>query len=198
MIPPGLIPARGRAVVLVDGASGSGKTTLAARLADAWPSPITCVSLDSFYPGWGGLAEASALVASSVLAPDAPGYRRWDWEEGRPAEWVALDPGASLIVEGCGALTRRNRALATAGIWVVAAPADRKARARARAGEVFAPHWEQWAEQERAHWRADRPRELADWWFVDGRLRARTPAPVAPGGRLGGTMGVRASTPTPP
>ena len=170
MIPAALVPDSGRAVVLVDGGSGSGKTTLARLLADAWPGPIEVVSLDSFYPGWDGLAAASAAVASDVLDPERPGYRRWDWDAGRPAEWVDLDPTASLIVEGCGALTPRNRALATSGVWVVGGPDARRAAALARDGEEFAPHWEQWAAQERAHWRAHRPRELADWWVVDGRF----------------------------
>ncbi len=170
-LPAGLVPARGRAVVLLDGASGSGKTTLAAALAAAWPTPIRVVALDEFYPGWGGLAAASAMVAATVLRPQDPGYRRWDWEAGRPAEWVALDPDESLLVEGCGALTPASRALASAGIWVVGNPAERKARALARDGEQFAPHWDEWAAQERAHWRANRPRSLADWWWQDGRLR---------------------------
>lgn len=172
MIPADLLlPAPARVVVLVDGASGSGKTTLAADLAAQWPSPIRVVHLDDLYPGWGGLAAGSAMVADTVLRPDAPGYRRWEWRAGRPADWVALDPDASLIIEGCGALTAANRALATAGVWVVGNPAERKARALARDGDDFAPHWEEWAAQERAHWRANRPRELADWWWVDGRWR---------------------------
>lgn len=175
MFPADLVPDRGRAVVLIDGASGSGKTTLADELAQRWPGPagrpVRVVHLDAFYPGWGGLAAGSAMVAETVLRERDPGYRRWDWHARRPAEWVPLDPTDSLIVEGCGALTPANRALATAGIWVVGNPAERKRRALARDGEVFAPHWEEWAAQERAHWRAHRPRELADWWFVGGRLR---------------------------
>lgn len=173
MIPADLVPARGRAVVLIDGASGSGKTTLAADLAARWPTPIRVVHLDDFYPGWDGLAAASAAVAESVLRPDAPGFRRWDWVTGRPGAWVPLDPRESLIVEGCGALTAASRSRATAGIWVVGNPTERKERALARDGETFAAHWDAWAAQERAHWRAHRPRELADWWFVGGRWRHR-------------------------
>lgn len=171
MIPADLVPARGRAVVLVDGGSGSGKSTLAAELAAQWPAGIRVVSLDDFHPGWDGLAAGSRMVAGTVLRPDAPGYRRWDWGAGRPGEWVALDPDESLIVEGCGALTPANRALATAGVWVVGNPADRQRRALERDGAVLAEHWDQWEAQERAHWRAHRPRELADWWWVEGRFR---------------------------
>lgn len=173
MIPPGLLPTRGRAVLLVDGGSGSGKSTLAERLAAEWPAPIRVVALDDLHQGWDGLAAGARQVAGTVLRTENPGYRRWDWERGRPGDWVALDPDESLIIEGCGALTPANRALATAGIWVVGNPAERKLRALARDRDLFAGHWDQWAAQERAHWRAHRPRQLADWWWVDGRLLRR-------------------------
>ncbi len=171
LLPPGLVPDAGRAVVLVDGGSGSGKTRLAHALGQAWPSPITVVSLDAFYPGWHGLAAGSAIVADDVLHPRRPGYRAWDWTSGTPGAWVDLDPDAHLIVEGCGALTARNRALATAGIWVSAPAALRRERALTREPE-FADHWDAWAAQERAHGRAHRPRALADWIVTDGVLRA--------------------------
>ena len=160
-------------MLLIDGGSGSGKTTLAHDLAERWPSEITVVSLDAFYPGWGGLLAASEMVARDVLHPTNPGYRRWDWQQSRPAEWVPLDPDASLIIEGCGALTPANRALATSSIWMVAPEPERRERALTRDGDMFAPHWDEWARQERVHWRRHRPRELADWWHVDGRLVRR-------------------------
>lgn len=181
MIPSALTTVPGRVVLLLDGGSGSGKTTLAHAMADRWPTPITVVSLDSFYPGWDGLAQGSAMVARDVLRASDPGYRRWDWTAGRSAAWVPIDPTASLIVEGCGALTPANRALATAGIWLVRAPRERRALALARDGEVFAPHWEQWAAQERLHWHTHHPRDLADWWVHDDRFTRgpgrRRPAP---------------------
>lgn len=173
MIPAALVPHDGRAVVLIDGGSGAGKSTLAATLAAQWPTPIRVVSVDDMHPGWDGLAAGATQVANSVLRPDAPGYRRWNWVEGRPGEWVALDPSESLIIEGCGALTPQSRALATAGIWVVGNPHERKRRALERDGEELAQHWDQWAAQERAHWRAHRPAALADWWWINGGLRRR-------------------------
>jgi len=176
VLPRGLVPPAGRAVILIDGGSGAGKSSLAQALALAWPGPLRVVSLDDVFPGWDGLAEASDRVVSDLLRRDSPGYRRWDWHAGAPAEWVPLDPAESLVVEGCGALTPASRALATAGIWVVGDPATRRARAIARDGEELAAHWAQWAAQERAHWRRHHPRALADWWFVDGRFVRRTPA----------------------
>lgn len=161
-----------RAIVLVDGGSGAGKTTFAAELASVWPGPVRVVPLDAFYPGWDGLAAASMMVARDVLGRH--GYRRWDWALGRPTEWVSLDPVVPMIIEGCGALTPANRALATAGIWLAMDADRRRERALARDGEMFAPHWERWEAQERAHWRRHHPRELADWVIEGGRLRRRS------------------------
>lgn len=165
-----------RPVVLIDGGSGAGKSTLADALAQAWPSPLTVVSLDDLHQGWDGLAAGSEQVANSVLAREGAGYRGWDWERDRPGSWTDVDPASPLLIEGCGALTPANRALATAGIWVVGGPDERRRRALARDPEVFAGHWERWAAQERAHWRTHAPRTLADWWFVGGRfIRPRRP-----------------------
>lgn len=151
-----------RGVVLIDGGAGAGKSTLAAALVAAWPGVVQLVAMDSFYPGWGGLAAASELVADTVLRPSDPAYRRWDWGRSRPAEWVSLDPRLPLVVEGCGALTPRTRVLADVAVWCELDEAQRHRRALARDGDLFAPHWEQWKAQEAEHWRAHRPWELAD------------------------------------
>ena len=76
MIPAALLPASGRAVVLVDGGSGSGKTTLAQGLADAWPGPIEVVSLDSLYPSWYRPAAAAEVVAYADPLPGHPARAR--------------------------------------------------------------------------------------------------------------------------
>ncbi|GAA1392180.1 cobalt ABC transporter [Luteococcus peritonei] len=158
--------------VLVDGGSGSGKTTLARRLQPVWSElcgqPVQLVSLDDCYPGWNGLSAGSLMVLRDVLRPRSPGYRRWDWEHDRPGAWVPLDPRLPLVVEGCGALTRSSALLAQLSIWVELDVEERKRRALARDGEGFAPWWETWAEQEAAHWSANRPCELATV-VVDGR-----------------------------
>ncbi len=149
-----------RPAVLIDGPSGAGKTTLARRLVAAWPGAVQLVSLDDLYPGWEGLAAGSAAVPG-LLGPGSPGYRRWDWQRGRPADWVPLDPARPILVEGCGALTPASRALASFTIWVDADGPVRRDRALARE-PGYAAHWAAWAEQERAHWAAHRPWELAD------------------------------------
>jgi uridine kinase len=154
-----------RPVVLVDGPSGAGNTTFARALVEAWPVPEggrtpQLVSMDDLYPGWDGLAAGSAIV-ETLLIDLRSGYRRWDWERGRPGVRVDLDPDAPLIVEGCGALTPRTRASASLGLWLDADETLRRIRALERE-PGYAPHWERWAAQERAHWDAHHPWELAD------------------------------------
>jgi hypothetical protein len=65
------------------------------------------------------------------------------------------------VIEGCGALSRANRALATFGIWVHLDDAERRRRALERE-PGFAPHWEEWAAEELAFAARENPRDLAD------------------------------------
>lgn len=165
--------ADGRAVVLIDGRSGSGKSTLARALVAAWPA-AQLVRLDDVYPGWDGLEAASLQVAERMLAvpsdtagpsaagASAPAWQRWDWLAGVPAEWHAIDPGRPLVIEGSGALSRRNRELATFGIWVHLDEGTRRARALERDGRAYLPHWDRWAAQELAFVERERPDRLAD------------------------------------
>lgn len=160
-----LVADAARPVVLLDGGSGAGKTSLAGELAAAWAGRRTdvlqVVSLDDVYPGWHGLAAASAAVPR-ILSPTEPGYRRWNWEASHPADWVSLDPRRPILVEGCGALTRATAPLATCRVWLDADPDVRKRRALDRDQGGFDPYWDIWAAQEQAHWAANRPWELAD------------------------------------
>jgi uridine kinase len=146
-----------RQVILIDGGSGSGKTDLAAVLAPALGAEL--VRLDDVYPGWDGL-EAASLMVSGII--DGNRWRRWDWAAGEPAEWHDLDPRRPLVIEGCGSLSRANRALATFGIWVELDEPTRKARALARDGDAYSPHWDRWAAQERTFFERERPDRLAD------------------------------------
>ena len=149
-------------VVLVDGRSGSGKTELAKALALETDAQL--VRLDDLYPGWGGLDAGSAAVASILRTGR---WQRFDWSTNAFAEWHDIDVDAPLIIEGCGALSRANRALANYGIWVSFPDDARKKRALDRDGAMFAPHWDAWAAQEQAFIARENPAALADE-IVDG------------------------------
>lgn len=151
--------------VLIDGRSGSGKSTLADRFAARWESSVV-VRLDDIYPGWDGLAWTIDHVRAELLAPRADGrpgrWRRWDWTADAPAGWHTVAPGHRLILEGVGALTPANRALADLGIWVDTPDDLRKMRALQRDGDVYRPHWDRWARQEDVHLTRHHPRSVAD------------------------------------
>ena len=142
-------------ILLIDGRSGSGKTELS-QLG------VPLLRMDDLYPGWQGLAAASAQL------PEILRTRRWqryDWATQSLAEWNELGDG-DLVVEGCGALSRASRAVADFGVWVEHPTASRKRRALARE-PGFAAHWDDWARQEDAHIAREHPRRLADL-IVDG------------------------------
>ena len=155
----------GRPVILLDGGSGAGKTSLAALVATAWRAArgqeLLLVSLDDVYPGWHGLAAGSAAVPG-ILAPSGAGFHRWDWKTSQRDDWVPIDPGAPILVEGCGALTLESSPLATCRVWVELDESARKARALARDKGGYDPYWDIWAAQERLHWRENRPWTHAD------------------------------------
>lgn len=154
-------------VVLVDGHSGAGKSSLTARIAALWPfvGRVQVVALDSLYPGWDGLDDGVRRAEEWILRPHARGligtWRRWDWERGEEAESSAVDPALGLIVEGSGVLTPLTARLADIRLWVEAPESTRRARALARDGETYRPHWDRWAAQERRHVERDDPRSAA-------------------------------------
>lgn len=154
-----------RIVVLIDGHSGSGKSTLADLLAHRLNAQL--VTLEEFYPGWGGLEVGSAMVRG-VLDPENPGYRRWDWSTSKAAQWVKVAADRDIVIEGSGSMSRANRALATFGVWMRLDPAERKRRALKRDGPRIHQNWDRWSVQEQAFFVRERPDTLADA-IMDGR-----------------------------
>lgn len=133
-------------VVTIDGYSGSGKSTLAAALARLLPG-WQVLHLDDWYPGWDGL-EAGARIARRIAADlregRASSYEAWDWDKGTTGETTRV-PLAPTIIEGCGAI----EAEADIAIWIADPGEDeRRARALARDGQTYAPHWRRWADQD--------------------------------------------------
>ncbi|SDR69651.1 isopentenyl transferase family protein [Agrococcus carbonis] len=152
----------GTEVTLIDGRSGAGKTALAARLAAETGARV--IHMDDLYAGWHGLATGSRLLERAILAPLAAGspavWRRWDWAVGDWGDEDRAEPGAPLIVEGCGSLTIASREHASRAIWLEAPEEVRHARALERDGDDS--WWALWREQEDTHIAANDPASLAD------------------------------------
>ncbi|WP_299036542.1 hypothetical protein [uncultured Pseudokineococcus sp.] len=154
--------------MVVEGRSGAGKTTLAAALGRDLGAPV--LRMDDLYPGWDGLAAASARLARDVL----PGWRRgrpvrarrWDWALGRwsvdVADDVVVPACPLLVVEGVGAGVLDAAAAPDVLVWVEAPDDVRRRRALVRDGDAYAPHWDRWAAQEAEHLAACDPRSRAD------------------------------------
>jgi len=126
--------------------------------------------MDDLYPGWSGLPEVDAQLGDLLLplAQGRPGsYRRYDWLSGRFAETVTVDPAPLLVLEGVGSGACRFAPLTTVLVWVGAPHDLRMERGLARDGDTFAPHWEQWAQDEAVLFEKERTRERADV-VVDG------------------------------
>jgi uridine kinase len=141
-------------VIAIDGRAGSGKSTLARALAERLEAPI--VDLELIYPGWDGLEAGVDLLAERVLAPLAEGHAaqvpRYDWRAGVFGDPMLLEPPPLVIVEGVGAGARAVSRFTSLLVWVELADDERRRRAIARDGDMFAPHWERWAAQEDAHY----------------------------------------------
>lgn len=193
----GLVAERGPrcgpvAVVAVDGPSGSGKTTLAGELARALGADL--LHVDDMHQGWTGLASTVALTQESLVAAWQGGtpasHPTWRWDEDTRGADVPVSAPSLVVLEGVGAFAiAEGRASAT--VWVEAPAPERRARAIARDGDVFAAHWDEWAEQERRLW-SDSPRasgaDGADVVVDTGSAQEVSPAdpgPVPVGPSLG-------------
>ncbi|WP_198954598.1 uridine kinase [Kineosporia sp. R_H_3] len=155
-------------VVGVDGPSGAGKTTFADLLARGLGegTAVPVVHLDDLYPGWDGLDAVVPRLVDGVLAPLASGrpagYRRWDWAAGTDGAAVAVPAAPLLVVEGAGCGARACAPYLSLLVWLDGPPAWRRERALARDGATYAPYWERWAAQERAHFAREGTRARAD------------------------------------
>lgn len=159
---------RGR-LVSIDGPAGAGKTTLAEEISTLAPGAVV-VHMDDLYEGWDGLAEVGHQLAGLLrpLAERLPAsYRRYDWEAGRFAETVSVEPSDLLVLEGVGSGCRMHDDLISVLVWVEAPYEQRLRRGIQRDGAAFAPHWKAWAEAEERLFAEHRTRQRADL-VIDG------------------------------
>ncbi|CAM3687995.1 4-amino-4-deoxy-L-arabinose transferase [Nocardioides marinus] len=165
-------PGAGR-LLRIDGPSGSGKTTLAravSRLALQRQVGCRVLHMDAMYDGWDGLPSVWAQLETLLppLSEGRPGrYRVYDWRLGRYRRTVQVAPVPLLVLEGVGSGHPAYDHLGTVLVWVQAPPSLRRARALARDGADYEPHWEAWARSEAEVLARDRTRERADL-VVDG------------------------------
>jgi uridine kinase len=158
-------------LICVDGPACSGKTTLGAEIASL-AGGAAVVHMDDLFEGWRGLARVDEQL-HTLLRPLALGfsgtYRRWDWPGNAWAETVLVPPAPVLVVEGVGSGSAAQADLITVLAWVEVPFELRMARGLARDGAGVTDHWQQWAEDERAHFERERTRERADV-ILDGRV----------------------------
>ncbi|MDQ3155981.1 MAG: hypothetical protein M3Q98_04555 [Actinomycetota bacterium] len=158
-------------VIAVDGPSGAGKTEFANALAADLDAPV--LHLEDVYPGWSGLAETPGLIVKGVLEPLTVGeigkVARWDWEHEHAGETIHVTPTPLLILEGVGSGAQVCRPYLSLIVWLDAPASIRKERALSRDGDVYAPFWDMWAEQERRLFEADGTRAVAEVVVDTGR-----------------------------
>lgn len=148
-------------VIAIDGRSGAGKSTLALELATLLRAhrPVALFHLEDLYPGWDGLAAGIGAYVTDVLEPLRAGNRArwhpWDWAADAPGAERTTAPAPLVIIEGVGAGAAAARGHLDALLWVQVDGTERKARALARDGATYAPHWDRWAAQEEALLAAD-------------------------------------------
>jgi uridine kinase len=156
--------AGGTRVLAIDGLSGSGKSTLARELAGMLDARI--IQLEQLYRGWDGLQDGIDLLVRAVLEPIAKRQTahvpHYDWIAGAYAAPWELEPPEILIVEGVGSGAQAAARFASVLVWLELGEDRRRERALARDGDLFRPHWEGWAAQERALIERERTAARAD------------------------------------
>jgi cyanate permease/uridine kinase len=137
-------------IVAVDGPSGSGKTTLAADLGRDLGALV--LHVDDMHQGWTGLLATVSLARESLVGAwargEAASHPTWDWDESVRGSDRPVPRSDLVVLEGVGAFAIAGDA-ASVRVWLDAPVEVRHDRSITRDGEVFATHWDVWAEQER-------------------------------------------------
>lgn len=166
---------RPRVLVGIDGPGASGKSTLAGLLAHRIDSAAV-VHVDDFClpsvvrhsrAGQAGALYDLPRLAEQVVRPAATGsslrYQRYDWVADRLADWIEVEAGVPLIVEGVYALQQRLRESYSYAVFCRAAADVRLRRGLERDGEEARSLWvDEWMPAEDDYLAVERPDDFAD------------------------------------
>ncbi len=156
---------QGTAWIGIDGMGASGKSTFADQLALDLPG-AEVIHVDDFArpdrQGW----EQHRFV-DQVLRPIRSGrpgrYQRWHFATNTPAEWVDVQPGRPIIVEGVSSTDVRLGVPWDFTVWLDAPAELRLQRARSRDGEPMLDRWlTDWIPSEEAYVAAQAPQNRVD------------------------------------
>jgi len=159
-------------MVAIDGWGCGGKTALAEGLLDRLEPRMQCLSLDSFFAGFGQdqpdspvphLRWAEIREAVSSLAEHGhAAVRDYDWEAATILPPLSLQGGAWLV-EGLFSLRSDLRPWYDFAIWVEGRLERRLERVAARDGAHMIAFWEKdWMPRERAYIVGEHPWRDAD------------------------------------
>ena len=159
-------------LVGIDGFGGSGKSTIARGLRRRAPDVVEIVSMDDFYRP----SSAEHRLREQVLLPlsrdESARYQKYDWARDRLAEWVSIEVGGIVVIEGVYALCLDLRDFFDFTIWVEGPDdGERIERIVMRDGAAGRDEWlTQWMPNEQRYAETERPADHADLIF-DGSSR---------------------------
>ncbi len=129
-------------VVAVDGLGGAGKSTLAGILASSLGAAV--VHTDDFATATEPLDWWPRMIEEvrSPLSADLPArFQRHDWDAGRRVDWVEVQPGGIVIVEGVTSSRREFGGFLSLAIWVETSAEERMRRGLERDGFQACDRW---------------------------------------------------------
>jgi uridine kinase len=175
-----LKPRARAAMIAIDGWGCGGKTALAEGLLDRLEPAMQCLSLDSFFAGfgqdqpdspvphlrWNDIREAIGALAEHGRTA----VRDYDWDAAKILPPQALE-GRAWLVEGLYSLRSDLRPWYDFTIWVEGRLERRLDRVAARDGAHMIPFWESdWMPSERAYIVSEQPWRSADLIVVGAEL----------------------------
>jgi uridine kinase len=149
----------------IDGLGGAGKSTLARRIAAAIERAVV-VAVDDFsgprIAEW-DIERLQVQLANPLLQGQPARFQRWDWDRDEGMEWVDVQPGTVVIIEGVSATRAEVKLPWALRIWVDTPRELRRERTLERADAAMASQWlASWIPSEEAYLASQRPQLRAD------------------------------------